>query len=123
MKKILIALLLAVCMWSCSSKKEDTLDCKIYWQLYHTPKYLEETEIEKAYQETFYGFYTRLNDNTVIARNTNVRDVRSLTLKLASMAHQKLEGRIDPRLDYQVELRVYIDFAGKYVEEVWNQSY
>ena len=99
------------------------MDCKIYWQLYHTPKYLEESVIEQAYRETFYGFYERVNDNTVIARNTTTHDVRSLTLKLATMADERLEGTIDPQLDYGVEMRVYIDFAGKYVEEVWNKSY
>ena len=99
------------------------MNCKIFWQLYHTPKYLDETEIEKAFQETFYGFYERVNDNSVIARNTTTQDVRSLTLKLATMADQKLEGSIDPQLDYQVEVRVFIDFNGRYIEEIWSKIY
>ena len=122
MKRWILTLLTIGCLWGCS-KGDDTMDCKIYWQLYHTPKYLEETEIEQAYRETFYGFYERVNDNTVIARNTTTRDVRSLTLKLASMADQKLEGTTDPRLEYGVEIRVYIDFKGKFVEEIWSKTY
>lgn len=123
MKRWLLTLLAVGCLWGCTSKDDDTMDCKIYWQLYHTPKYLDETDIEKAYRETFHGFYERVNDNTAMARNTTIHDVRSLTLKLASMADKKLEGSTDPRLEYGVEMRVYIDFAGKYVEEVWNKTY
>ena len=123
MKRWLLTLLAAGCLWGCSGKDDGTMDCKIYWQLYHTPKHLEETEIEQAFMTTFFGFYERVNDNTVIARNTTTRDVRSLTLKLASMADDLLEGTTDPQLDYRVEVRIYIDFAGKYVEEVWSKTY
>ena len=123
MKKICLTLLIACCFVGCSGKDDGTMDCKIYWQLYHTPKHLEETEIEQAFMTTFFGFYERVNDNTVIARNTTTRDVRSLTLKLASMADDLLEGTTDPQLDYRVEVRIYIDFAGKYVEEVWSKTY
>ncbi len=123
MKKICLTLLIACCLVGCSGKDDDIIDCKIYWQLYYTPKYLEESEIEQAYRETFYGFYELVNDNTVIARNTTTDDVQSLTLKLASMADSKLKGTTDPQLDHGVEMRVYIDFNGKYVEEVWNKSY
>ncbi|MBO4600133.1 MAG: hypothetical protein J5641_05280 [Bacteroidales bacterium] len=122
MKRWFLLLLVAGCLCGCSSKDDDTIDCKIYWQLYHTPKYLEENEIEQAFQETFCGYYEQVNDNTVIARNTTVRDVRSLTLKLASMADKKLTGTTDPQLDYRVEVRVYIDF-GSYVEERWSKTY
>ena len=99
------------------------MDCKIFWQLRHSPKHLEETEIEQAYRTTFYNYYERVNDNTVIARNTTMQDVRSLTMKLASMADAKLEGTTDPGLEYRMEMCVYIDFAGKYVEEVWSKTY
>lgn len=123
MKKALLMILALVCLSGCSKKEADVMNCKIFWQLYHTPKYLDETEIEKAFQETFYGFYERVNDNSVIARNTTTQDVRSLTLKLATMADQKLEGSIDPQLDYQVEVRVFIDFNGRYIEEIWSKIY
>ena len=123
MKKILITLLIACCFVGCSNKDDNLMDCKVFWQIYHTPKYLEESEIEHAYSTTFFGFFQRINNNTVIARQTTQQDVRSLTLKLASMADEKLEGTLDPALDYQVEVRVYINYGGKYVEEVWNKSY
>jgi hypothetical protein len=123
MYRWIIALLVAGCLCGCSNKEEELMDCKVFWQLHHTPKHLEETEIEQAYRSTFCNYYERVNDNTVIARNTNTHDVRSLTLKLASMADKKLEGTTDPQLDYRVEVCVYIDFAGKYVEEVWSKLY
>ena len=119
----LLAALVCAGLWGCNSKDDDTMDCKISWQLYNSPKYLEDTDIERAYRETFCGFYPRLNDNTVIARQTTTQDVRSLTRKLASMADAKLTGTTDPELDYRLEMRVYIDFAGKYVEEVWSKTY
>lgn len=123
MRHLLPVLLLAVlCLAGCS-KKNDTMDCKIYWQMYLHPKYIEPTEIEKAFQETFFGFYDRVNDNTVIARNTTRSDVRSLTRKLCSMADAKIDEELDPSLDSQVEMRVYIDFNGSYVEEVWSKYY
>ena len=123
MKRGLLTLLAVCCLMGCSQQEEDTMDCKISWQLYHAPKYLEETEIEQAFRTTFYGFYEPLNDNTVIARNTTTQDVRSITRKLASMADKELTGTTDPQLEYRVEVRVYIDFAGKYVEEVWSKTY
>ena len=123
MKRGLLTLLAVCCLMGCSRQDDDTMDCKITWQLYHTPKYLEETEIEQVFRSTFYGFYEPLNDNTVIARSTTTYDVRSITRKLASMADKKLEGTTDPSLDYRVEVRVFIDFAGKYVEEVWSKTY
>ena len=123
MKRVFLTLLAICCLTGCSRQDDDTMDCKIYWQLYHAPKHLEETEIEQAYRSTFFNFYERVNDNTVIARNTTTYDVRSLTRKLASMADDKLSGTTDPELDYRVEVRVYIDYAGKYVEEVWNKTY
>ena len=123
MKRWLLTLLAVCCLGGCSSHDDDLIDCQIYWQLYHTPKHLEETEIEKTFRDTFYGFYEPLNENTVIARNTTTHDVRSLTRKLASMADAKLDGTTDPQLDYRVEVRVYVNFDGKYVEEVWSKMY
>lgn len=116
------AVLLCVCLGGCN-KDNDKMDCKIYWQLYNSPKYLEATEIEEAFRETFFGFYTRVNDNTVLAPNTTVHDVQSITRKLANMADEKLKGTTDPQLNYRLEMRVYIDYAGKYVEEVWSKTY
>ena len=123
MKKTLLILLAVGCLVGCSKKDDDKIDCKIYWQLYHLPKYLGENDIEKAFQDTFFEFYEKVNDNTVIARNTTIADVRSLTLKLASMADNKITDIIDPSLDYHVEMRIFIDFNGSYVDEVWSKSY
>ena len=123
MRLWLWAVLVCASLGGCSSKDDDKLDCKIYWQLYNSPKYLEATEIEEAFRETCFGFYTRVNDNTVLAPNTTVHDVQSITRKLASMADEKLNGTTDPQLDYRLEMRVYIDYAGKYVEEVWSKTY
>ena len=117
------AVVACFCIAGCSSKDDGTMDCKIYWQLYHSPKYVEDTDIETAFRETFFDFYERVNDNTVIARKTTRDDVRSLTLKLASMADAKITEGSDPALGYSIEVRVYIDYAGKYVEEVWSKTY
>lgn len=99
------------------------MDCTISWQLYHRPKYLEDSQIEKAFQDTFFAFYDRVNDNTAIARNTTRDDVRSLTLQLANMADDKISGTLDPSRNEQVEVVVIINFAGSYTEEVWSKSY
>lgn len=117
-----VLLLAALCLAGCN-KKSDTMDCKIYWQLYLHTKQIEPTDIEKAFQETFFGFYERVNDNTVLARNTTKADVRSLTLKLCSMADSKITDELEPALDCQAEMRVYIDFNGAYVEEIWSKKY
>lgn len=123
MKRLLLLMLATICFCSCSKDKDDTLNCKIYWQLYHIPKYVEENDIEKTFQDVFYGFYERVNDNTVIARNTTRQDVKSLTLKLASMADEKINGSAPPALDYYIEVRVFIDYNGSSVEEVWSKCY
>lgn len=111
-----------ICLSSCS-KKEETLNCRITWQLYHQPKYITESEIEKTFQETFFGFYEKVNDNTVLARNTTKEDVRSLTLKLASMADSRITETLDPENGEKIEVKVFIDFAGVYVEEIWSKTY
>lgn len=117
-----VLLLAALCLTGCS-KKSDTMDCKIYWQLYLHPKQLEPSDIEKAFQETFFGFYERVNDNTVLARNTTRADVRSLTRKLCSMADEKIADAPDTGSNCQAEMRVYIDFGGTYTEEIWSKKY
>lgn len=122
MKKIFPLLLLLCCLTGCT-KSDGTMDCTISWQLYHRPKYLEDSQIEKAFQDTFFAFYDRVNDNTAIARNTTRDDVRSLTLQLANMADDKISGTLDPSRNEQVEVVVIINFAGSYTEEVWSKSY
>lgn len=123
MKKLIFILTAAmICLSSCS-KKEETLNCRITWQLYHQPKYITESEIEKTFQETFFGFYEKVNDNTVLARNTTKEDVRSLTLKLASMADSRITETLDPENGEKIEVKVFIDFAGVYVEEIWSKTY
>ena len=121
MKKVLLAASLMLLFVTC--KKDDTITCTIYWQLY-TPvsaKYVTPDEIEQAFQETYFGYYERVNDNSVRARNTTRSDVRSLTVKLATMADAKIHGTADPAAP--VEVRVFIDFAGSYIEEVWSKTY
>ena len=121
MKKFLLAASLMLLFVTC--KKDDTITCTIYWQLY-TPvsaKYVTPDEIEQAFQETYFGYYERVNDNSVRARNTTRSDVRSLTVKLATMADAKIHGTADPAAP--VEVRVFIDFAGSYIEEVWSKTY
>lgn len=121
MKKALLAVSLVFLFVSC--KKTDTLTCTIYWQLYtQSPaKYVSADEIEHAFQETYFGYYERVNDNSVRARNTTRSDVRSLTVKLATMADAKIHGTADPAAP--VEVRVFIDFASSYIEEVWSKTY
>ena len=128
-------LLLAALTLLCGCHKEpDTIDCTISWQLYHQPKdgaaYLTDNDIEEAFRVTFYGYYERVNDNTVIARSTTQADVRSITLKLASMADARIRDMhlaIDPALDQQTEVRLFIRFGtspeNSYIEEIWSQSY
>lgn len=124
MKKATLLIILAsvLCLNSCS-KKEETLNCTITWQLYLQPKYVTADEIEQAFQETFFGFYEKVNDNTVLARNTTKQDVRSLTLKLASMADSRITETLDPENDEKVEVKVFINYADSYVEEIWSKSY
>ena len=119
MKKVLLAASLMLLFVSC--KKDDTITCTIYWQLYTPAKYVSADEIEQAFQETYFGYYERVNDNSVRARNTTRSDVRSLTVKLATMADAKIHGTADPAAP--VEVRVFIDFAGSYIEEVWSKTY
>lgn len=116
-----ICVLIATIFGSCS-KKPETINCKIYWQLYNRPKYVGETEIENAFKETFFGFYEKVNDNTVMARNTTRSDVRSLTLKLASMADDKIDQPLDPEANKTIEVKVFIDY-GTYIEEAWSKEY
>ena len=118
---ILIALSL-VTLVGC--KKDDTIDCTVYWQLYApvAEKHLTVTDIERAFQQTFFGYYERVNDNTVRALHTTPRDVRSITLKLASMADALLDGTTDPAQG-PIEVRVFIDFGGSYIDEVWSKTY
>ena len=55
------------------------------------------------------------------ARNTTHSDVRSLTVKLATMADAKIHGTADPAAP--VEVRVFINYGGSYIEEVWSKNY
>ncbi len=121
MKPRLFLLLLLVVLSAASCRKTDTIDCTIYWQLYTPAKYVSADEIEQAFQQTFFGFYERVNDNTVRARNTTRSDVRSLTVKLSTMADAKIHDTADPA--DPVEVRVFIDFGGSYIEEVWSKNY
>ena len=56
------------------------------------------------------------------ALHTTPRDVRSITLKLASMADALLDGTSDPAQG-PIEVRVFIDFGGSYIDEVWSKTY
>lgn len=122
-KILLIACALLGTLMTACQKNDGRMDCTIYWQLYHTPKHLSDADIEQAYSETFYGFWDRVNDNSVIAREVTQSDVRSLTLKLCSMADAKIKEQRDPSATDNAEMRVFINFAGKYVEEIWSRTY
>lgn len=122
MKRTLWILIAAAVLTLTGCKKDDTINCTVYWQLYAPHKYLSVTDIEQAFQQTFFGYYDRVNDNTVRAMHTTPRDVRSITLKLASMADALLDGTTDPA-EGPIEVRVFIDFAGSYIDEVWSKTY
>ncbi|MBR5354490.1 MAG: hypothetical protein IK126_12345 [Bacteroidales bacterium] len=122
MKRTLWILIAAAVLSLAGCKKDDTINCTVYWQLYAPHKYLTVTDIEQAFQQTFFGYYDRVNDNTVRAMHTTPRDVRSITLKLASMADALLDGTTDPA-EGPIEVRVFIDFAGSYIDEVWSKTY
>ncbi len=113
--------LLALALTGC--KKNDTIDCTIYWQLYTQPKYTNAAQIEHAFQESFFGYYEPVNNNTVRALNTTKSDVRSITIKLASMADKRIDDTTDPALESPVEVRVFINFYNSYIEEIWSKTY
>lgn len=121
MKHPLPLFLLLLLLTPSSCQKPDTINCTIYWQLYTPAKYITADEIEQAFQQTFFDFYERVNDNTVRARNTTRADVRSLTLKLATMADAKIYDTADPAAP--VEVRVFINYGGSDIEEVWSKNY
>ena len=124
MKRTTLLIILAgMLLMNGCGKKEETLNCTITWQLYHQPKYITESDIERAFQETFFSFYERVNDNTVLARNTTKKDVRSLTLKLDSMADSRITETMDPENSEKVEVKVFVNYADSYVEEIWSKSY
>ncbi len=120
---ILIIGLLVLTLVSACKRNDDTINCTVYWQLYQQPKHTTPEAIEQAFQETFFSFWRKVNDNTVRVENTTRSDVRSLTLRLAQLADNKITERLDPSLGYQVEVKVFIDFNGSYVEEVWSNIY
>ena len=107
---------------SSGCQKRDTIDCTIYWQTYTQQKHPSLSTIESAFRSTFFDYYQRVNDNTVRALNTTKSDVRSLTIKLASMADALIDQQPDTAQE-PVEVRVFIDFAGSYTEEVWSKNY
>jgi len=132
----IIAAICALAFSSC--RNDDRIDCTITWQLYYSDslsKAITPEIIQNTFYETFTSFYQPLNDNTVRASSTTKSDVRSLTLKLASMADAKLidiaSGHRDADLygcgydnkAASVEVRVFIDYGGSYSEEVWSKSY
>lgn len=123
MKRLLPILLLFAILATSSCQKTDTINCTIYWQLYTQAKYITYDNIQQAFQETFFGYYPRLNDNTVRADNTTRNDVRSLARKLASMADSKLNGTTDPADNNPIEVRLFINYNNSYTEEVWSKTY
>lgn len=102
--------------------KEDLMDCEIYWQVYHHAKHITPDQIESVFRDTFFGFYSKVNDNTVVARQTTRNMVRSNVRQLCAMADAELKEPLDPSLGQTVEVKVFINF-GTYVEEVWSNDY
>lgn len=123
MKRLLPILFLFAILSTSSCQKTDTINCTIYWQLYTQAKYITYDNIQQAFQETFFGYYPRLNDNTVRADNTTRNDVRSLARKLASMADSKLNGTTNPADNNPIEVRLFINYNNSYTEEVWSKTY
>lgn len=123
MKRLLPILFLFAILATSSCQKTDTINCTIYWQLYTQTKYITYDNIQQAFQETFFGYYPRLNDNTVRADNTTRNDVRSLARKLASMADSKLNGTTNPADNNPIEVRLFINYNNSYTEEVWSKTY
>ena len=121
MKHPLPLFLLLLLLTPSSCQKPDTINCTIYWQLYTPAKYITADEIEQAFQQTFFDFYERVNDNTVRASNTTRSEVRSLTMKLISMADAPIEGDPNPE-GQQIEIRVFINY-GTTIEEIWSKDY
>lgn len=115
--------LLALTLTTSCQKKDDTITCTVYWQLYQQPKHTTPEAIERAFQHSFFGFWHKVNDNTVRVEHTTPGDVRSLTRRLAQLADNTITEKLDPELGYQVEVKVFIDFNGSYVEEVWSKVY
>ena len=122
MKHLLPLLLLTLLLLTTSScQKTDTINCTITWQTYTHAKHITADQIQKAFQQTFFGYYPPLNDNTVRASNTTRREVRSLTMKLISMADALIEGEPNPE-GQQIEIRVFINY-GTTIEEIWSKDY
>ena len=122
MKHLLPLLLLTLLLLTTSScKKDDTINCTITWQTYTHTKQITADQIQKAFQQTFFGYYPPLNDNTVRASNTTRSEVRSLTMKLISMADALIEGEPNPE-GQQIEIRVFINY-GTTIEEIWSKDY
>lgn len=122
-KILSLALCLISCAIMCGCAKHDELQTfEIYWQVYHQPKYIAPSDIESVFQETFFGFYKKVNDNTVRAQESSRSEVRSKTLQLCNMANAKIDQPLDPSLNEKIEVRVFINF-GTYVEELWSNEY
>lgn len=119
---VTIVCLFVFCIFGSCSKSDDSVNCKIFWQIYNRPKYAQQGDIEKAFQDTFFGYYEKVNDNTVKARGTSAADVRSVTRQLCSMADAKIVGPVDPDLNQEIEVRVFIEFDS-HVEETWSKNY
>lgn len=117
---LLIPILLLVLLTT-SCRKDDTINCTITWQTYTHTKQITADQIQKAFQQTFFGYYPPLNDNTVIARKTTRREVRSLTMKLISMADALIDGDPNPE-GQQIEIKVFINY-GSTIEEIWSKDY
>ena len=105
-------------------EREDTVNCKVFWQLYQEQKYSTPESIEKAFHDTFTDFWKNSPTyNSVTVNDISRSDVRSLTLKLSQMADQKVTEELDPTLEYDVRVKVFIDFNGSYIEEIWDKTY
>ncbi len=120
---LMLGLLAAGLVAGCQ-KKDDTVDCTIYWQLYQREKYATTESIERAFHDTFTAFWKDSpTENSVRVTDISRSDVRSLTLKLAQMADEKITETLDPALGYTVLVKVFIEYDAEYVEEVWEKRY
>lgn len=116
--------MLALMMVSGCQKRDDKVNCTVSWHMYMNQKYATPESIEKAFHDTFTAYWVNSPTyNSVRVTDISRSDVRSLTLKLCSMADKKITEELDPSLGYDVTVKVIINFNNAYEEEIWDKTY
>lgn len=121
---VLTVAVAALMLVSGCQKSSDKVDCIVSWHLYKAQKHASIEEVEQVFHDTFTGFWQDgPSYNTVRVTDIDCSEVRSLTLKLAQMADEKVVEELVPDLGCDVTVRVFIDFDNSYEEEVWGKTY